>query len=230
MEIDWHRVFFSDQPYSFFIEIVIRTLIMFTAAVITLRLAGKREVQQLSIFEMVMIVTLGSAAGDPMFYEDVGVFHALAVFVVVLSAYRLMIIIISRSEKAEALLEGKPHYVIREGVLCVGEMPNDEMGSDEFFGQLRSFSVEHLGQLRCVILEDTGNLSVFFYSDDEVKPGLPILPDEYYAKSRSVKTSGLYSCAYCGNTLQHQPSENVVCNVCKKPEWVKAINRKRIAG
>lgn len=230
MEIDWHNLFFSDQPYSFFIEILIRTLIMFTAAVVILRLAGKREVQQLSIFEMVMIITLGSAAGDPMFYEDVGVLHALAVFTIVLGAYRLMIGLITRSKKAEALLEGKPQYVIREGRLCIGEMPSDELGSDEFFGQLRSHSIEHLGQLRCVILEDTGNLSVFFYPDEEVRPGLPILPDEYFAKSQKIKMSGLYSCAHCGYTHQQNPSEKTTCKICKNVEWVEAISRKRISS
>src|SRR5690606_6156914 len=101
MEIDWHRIFFSDHPYSFFIEILIRTPLMFLAVVILLRLTGKRGVQQLSIFEMVMIITLGSAAGDSMFYEDVGLFHALAVFLIILLAYRFIIILISRSEKAE---------------------------------------------------------------------------------------------------------------------------------
>lgn len=230
MEIDWHRLFFSDQPYSFFIEILIRTLIMFTAAVITLRLAGKREVQQLSIFEMVMIITLGSAAGDPMFYEDVGVLHALAVFTIVLGAYRLMIGLITRSKRAETLLEGKPQYVIREGRLCIGEMPNDELGSDEFFGQLRGHSIEHLGQLRCVILEDTGKLSVFFYPDEEVRPGLPILPDEYFAKSQNIKKSGLYSCTHCGYTDHQDPSEKTTCKICKNVEWVEAINRKRISS
>lgn len=230
MEIDWHRIFFSDQPYSFFFEIVIRTLIMFTAAVITLRIAGKREVQQLSIFEMVMIITLGSAAGDPMFYEDAGVLHALTVFVTVLLAYRLVIVLITRSEKVERVLEGKPHYVIRDGRLSIGEMPNDELGSEEFFGQLRAYSIEHLGQLRCVILEDTGRLSVFFYSDDEVKPGLPILPDEYYAKSYKIETAGVYACAHCGNTAQQEASDHVICEVCNNREWVVAIDRKRIGN
>lgn len=228
MEIDWYNIFFSDQPYSFFVEIVVRTLIMFTATIITLRLAGKREVQQLSIFEMVMIVTLGSAAGDPMFYDDVGVLHALTVFVVILTAYRLLIVLIARNDRAEMLLEGKPHYVIREGRLCIGEMPDDEMGSDEFFGQLREQSVDQLGQLRCVILEDTGNLSVFFYPNEEVKPGLPILPDEYQKKSKEITVRGLYACAHCGNTEHLEPSKSIICSICETVEWVAAIDRKRI--
>lgn len=185
MDIDWHRVLFSDHPYSFFIEILIRTPLMFLAVVFILRLTGKRGVQQLSIFEMVMIITLGSAAGDSMFYEDVGLLHALAVFILVLAVYRILIFFIAKSEKAEYILEGKPVYIIREGQLCLEEIGVD-LGSDEFFGELRATHVEHLGQLRYVVLEDSGKLSVFYYADEEVKPGLPILPDEYGKKSKII--------------------------------------------
>src|SRR5690606_6308436 len=171
MDIDWHRVLFSDHPYSFFIEILIRTPLMFLAVVFILRLTGKRGVQQLSIFEMVMIITLGSAAGDSMFYNDVGLLHAVAVFLIILLVYRLVIYIIAKSEKAEIMLEGEPVYIIRDGRLCLGAVNGTELGSDEFFGALRDKNIEHLGQVRYAILEDSGKVSVFYFPDDEVKPG-----------------------------------------------------------
>jgi len=228
MEIDWHRIFFNDHSYSFFIEILIRTPLMFLAVVLMLRLTGKRGVQQLSIFEMVMIISLGSAAGDSMFYEDVGLFHALAVFGVILLIYRIIILLVAKSEKIEKLLEGEAMYLLRDGRMCLDEINGDEMGADEFFGELRSQSIEHLGQLRYVILEDTGKLSIFYQSDEEVKPGLPILPDDYNKKSKEIAQEGLYACSYCGNTVIHQPSDSAVCEYCKNDEWVKAIDRKRI--
>lgn len=228
MEIDWHRIFFSDHPYSFFIEILIRTPLMFLAVVLILRLTGKRGVQQLSIFEMVMIITLGSAAGDSMFYEDVGIFHALAVFAIILLAYRIIILLIAKSEKVEKLLEGEALYLLKEGRMCVNEIGGSEMGVDEFFGELRSQSIEHLGQLRYVILEDTGKLSVFYQPDQEVKPGLPILPDDYNRKSNNIEQAGLYACSRCGYTQMLQQSDLVICEYCKNDKWVKAIDRKRI--
>jgi uncharacterized membrane protein YcaP (DUF421 family) len=228
MEIDWHRILFSDHPYSFFIEILIRTPIMFLAVVIILRLTGKRGIQQLSIFEMVMIITMGSAAGDSMFYDDVGLLHCIAVFGIILIAYRLVILLIARSEKAELLLEGEPIYLLRNGKMCLDEIDNDEMGADEFFGELRGNNVEHLGQLRYVILEDTGKLSLFYYPNEEVKPGLPVLPDDYNKKSSKIEHPGLYACSRCGNTEIQQPSDSVICTLCTNTEWVMAVDRKRI--
>lgn len=228
MEIDWHRIFFSDYPYKFFIEILIRTPLMFLAVVIILRLTGKRGVQQLSIFEMVMIITLGSAAGDSMFYHDVGLFHALAVFIIILLIYRVLIFFIAKSAKMERLLEGQPIYLLRDGRMCLDEIDNDELGADEFFGELRGQNVEHLGQLRYVILEDTGKLSVFFCAPEEVRPGLPILPDEFNKKSNRIEQKGLYACARCGNTQNFLHSGIGICELCTNTEWILTIDRKRI--
>lgn len=228
MEIDWHRIFFSDHPYSFFLEILFRTPLMFLAVVLILRFTGKRGVQQLSIFEMVMIITLGSAAGDSMFYEDVGLFHAIAVFVVILAVYRLVIFLIVKYEKVEILLEGKPIYIIRHGKLCTEEINGKELGSDEFFGELRSHNIEHLGQIRYAILEDTGRISVFYYPDSDVKPGLPILPDDYERKQIRIGKPGLYACAKCGSTYTLIVAESVICENCKHNEWVEALDRVRI--
>lgn len=228
MDIDWHRIFFSDHPYTFFIEILFRTPLMFLAVVFVLRLTGKRGVQQLSIFEMVMIITLGSAAGDSMFYEDVGIFHAIAVFLIILLLYRLIIYIITKSEKAELLLEGKPVYIIREGKLCIDAISGHELGEDEFFGGLREKNVEHLGQIRYAILEDNGKVNVFYFADEDVRPGLPILPDDYHTKREEIKVAGLYACAKCGSTEHIEPTLIHHCHVCKHTEWALAMDRKRI--
>lgn len=228
MEFDWHRIFFSDQPYSFFIEILFRTPLMFLAVVLVLRFTGKRGVQQLSIFEMVMIITLGSAAGDSMFYEDVGVFHAVAVFVLIVIVYKLLIWMITKSGKFEDLMEGRPIYIIKSGALCLAELNSKDLGSDEFFSQLRGHNIDQLGQVKCAVLETTGNLSVFYFSEEDVIPGLPILPDEYDKNSNVIKEAGLYACIKCGRTYDLGPVMDHACPVCNNKYWVAAINRKRI--
>jgi uncharacterized membrane protein YcaP (DUF421 family) len=228
MDFDWQRILFSDQEYSFFWEILLRTPLMFLAVVIVLKFTGKRGVQQLSIFEMVMIITLGSAAGDSMFYEDVGLLHAVAVFILVLAVYRVLIWLITKFEWFELLIEGKPIFIIREGKMCLDELNSKELGSDEFFGTLRGQHVDQLGQVKYAVLEDTGSLSVFYFPDDEVLPGLPILPDEFQSKSSRIVKAGLYACAKCGRTYPLEPAEHVPCQTCKNREWVEAVHRKRI--
>lgn len=225
--MEWHRILFSDHENKFFLEILLRTPIMFLAVFAVLRISGKRGGQQLSILEIVMIITLGSAAGDAMFYEEVGILHALAVFVIVILLYRLIIYIITLSDKAEEIIEGNPVYIIRKGILCLDEMKGDELGTDELFAELRVFNVSHLGQLECAILEANGKISLFYYPDEKVHVGLPILPDDYHNKVSTIKDPGIYACTKCGRTSKIAADESKSCK-CGGNEWLAAKRSRRI--
>jgi uncharacterized membrane protein YcaP (DUF421 family) len=72
LSIDWGAFFIGSEDWEFLFEIGLRTFFMYIIILFGLRLLGKRGVKQLSIFELVVIISLGSAAGDPMFYKEVG--------------------------------------------------------------------------------------------------------------------------------------------------------------
>ena len=76
---DWKEFMLGAENWNFIPEVMLRTFIMFVIVMVSLRLLGKRGVKQLSVFELVVIISLGSAAGDPMFYKDVGILPALIV-------------------------------------------------------------------------------------------------------------------------------------------------------
>jgi uncharacterized membrane protein YcaP (DUF421 family) len=64
---------------EFLPEVALRTFFMFFVILTSLRILGKRSVAQLSVFELGVIIGLGSAAGDPMFYKDVGLLPGVVV-------------------------------------------------------------------------------------------------------------------------------------------------------
>lgn len=86
--MDFIRILLHDTTLSFALEIVLRCIVMYVLIILVLRFSGKRGVRQLSIFEIAIILSLGSAAGDPMFYDDVPLIHAVIVFTVILLLYR----------------------------------------------------------------------------------------------------------------------------------------------
>ncbi len=224
---EWNRLLFNDVPESFLIEVVFRSIVMFVILLLTLKLAGKRGVKQLSIFETVIIIALGSAAGDPMFYHDVGIVPAIVVFIVIIFMYRLVTWLTAKSKKFEEFIEGKTVCIIKDGVFSTETFQKETLAQDEFFSELRVKSVEHLGQIKNAFMETSGEISIFYYKDDEVKHGLPILPNLYNQNSTHIAQNGIYSCAFCGNT-QPQKVGTATCEICQKQEWVKAINTIRI--
>lgn len=224
---EWERLLFNNLPQNFLLEVIFRSTIMFIILLLTLKLAGKRGVKQLSIFETVIIIALGSAAGDPMFYEDVGIIPAAVVFTVIIVLYRCVTWLTGKSKKFEEFIEGKVECLINDGKFSVSTFKKESLAQDEFFAELRFNSIEHLGQVKHAFIETSGEISVFYYPDEEVGYGLPILPGLFGTKSKIIPNDGIYSCTFCGNT-EEQKAGTSKCGVCHKEEWVASINTKRI--
>ncbi|RAW02613.1 DUF421 domain-containing protein [Pseudochryseolinea flava] len=223
---DWNRILFNDAPGSFLLEVAVRSTIMFLGLLLVLKIAGKRGIKQLSIFEMVIIISLGSAAGDPMFYDDVGIFHAFIVFVVVMLLYRLITWLTGKSPFVEKLFEGKTECLIDEGKFSMKKFRRESLAQDEFFAELRLRNVEHLGQVRKAYLETSGDISVFFYPDDAVKEGLSILPELFQKQVSYISASGTYCCCRCGEVKQLTTGAHS-CFICQGTNWVVPIYTKR---
>lgn len=228
-QIDFQKLLIGDEGISFLIEIAFRTFIMFILVLILLRLTGKRSIKQLSIFEIVMIIALGSAAGDPMLYKEIGILQALVVFTVVLISYKFITYLITKSEKIESFLEGKAIYIIHDGHAALESIDHTDLAMDEFFAELRVLNIEHLGQVKEAVLETNGHVSILYYEDKDVKHGLPIWPKQWAKKSKIIKLEDIYACSLCGFTLTLSKGKGGKCPFCKKnKEWVKAIESKRI--
>jgi uncharacterized membrane protein YcaP (DUF421 family) len=227
-EINWPTFLFGSEKWTFLPEVALRSMLMFLIILFSLRILGKRSVTQLSVFEMGVIIGLGSAAGDPMFYKDVGVLSGLMAFSVVISLYRFMTFLINSSGKVERALEGNPVYLAEDGKLNFKNFQKEIIAYDEFFSLLRQHSVSHLGQVKLSILETNGKISLYYYSDEKVRWGLPILPHLYNKKLKLIPASGLYACTRCGQVENIKNAEKShCCDVCGHEAWVLAINATR---
>jgi uncharacterized membrane protein YcaP (DUF421 family) len=224
---EWERLLMNELPAEFLLEVIARSAVMFTFLLTALRVTGKRGVRQLSIFEIVIIIALGSAAGDPMFYEDVGIIPALVVFTTIILLYRFVTWLTGKNAWFEKLIEGETVCLIHEGRFSISAFKKETLAQDEFFSELRVKSIEHLGQVRSAYLEPSGEVSVFFYKDEDVRHGLPLLPDLYHTKSKKILQQGHQACAFCGNVEELQQG-TATCPVCQRDEWVTAINTLRI--
>jgi uncharacterized membrane protein YcaP (DUF421 family) len=225
----WKELLLGSEEWNFLPEVIIRTLIMFAIILISLSILGKRGVKQLSVFELVVIIGLGSAAGDPMFYKDVGLIPAIIVFIIIIGLYILVTHWVGKSKKLERLVEGKPICLVKDGRFAIDNFSKENLGQDEFFAELRLKGISHLGQVENAIIETNGGISVFFYADEEIKHGLPILPDSLDKQHKKINTTGYYACIFCGYTKKLEPAAHHICPTCKKDKWVEASDKKRVS-
>ncbi|MGA0560070.1 DUF421 domain-containing protein [Larkinella sp. VNQ87] len=219
---DWQRIFLHDFPVGYLGEVALRTLVMFLILLFALKISGKREVKQLSVFELVLVIGLGSAAGDPMFYHDVPLLTAGVVFVVMMLCYKFFTRLADKNKTVRESLEGSPVYVIENGCILVQNFDEEDLGLDELFAELRLGGIEHLGQVRTAILEHNGDVSIFRFADDEIKPGLPLLPHLLEKPFETLSKPGLYACCKCGQVIDFGQGPVTTCQRCEHHKWVQA--------
>ena len=221
---DWERILIDQFPWAYLGEIAFRTVFMFLVLLTALAISGKREVRQLSIYELVLLIGLGSAAGDPMFYHDVPLSSAVVVFTVMMGCYKLATYISDRNQFIRETLEGKPVYVIENGCILTENFDREDIGRDEMFADLRAAGIEQLGQVRIAILEADGQFSVFEFAPDDVRAGLPILPKGLGRHTEQIHEPGRYACCTCGNVQTFESAANrPVCPRCDQSVWVEAV-------
>ncbi|MCE3297063.1 MAG: hypothetical protein K0R65_2777 [Crocinitomicaceae bacterium] len=224
---DWERIFYQeDIPVSYWGEIALRTFIMFLVLIIALKFLSKRGVKQLSVFELAILIALGSATGDPMFYDYVPLVFGIIVIIVVILFYRMITSFTSKSDKIEVLLEGKAIRMIMDGRIDYENYRRVRLPDDKFFAELRLKSVDHLGQVRRAYLETSGEISIYFFEDSQVRPGLPIFPELLRNAVEQTETGKEYACIYCGNVEEAVPGKN--CTVCGKHKWLEPVSDKRV--
>lgn len=217
---DWSRMFFGDEPPLFLLEIGFRTAIIYIYALMLLRWLGSRTIGQLSTIEFLLVIALGSAVGDAMFYPDVPLLHALLVITVVVLANKGLDLVIAKNASAERAIDGIPAEAIRHGVVNRKFMEGSNLSESELFQQLREHGVTHLGEVAHAYLETDGALTIFKARD--TRPGLPIMPPWELEEPKEVKMDeamGPIACKRCGMIGGANCDD---CSNCGHDVWVQA--------
>jgi len=122
-------------------------------------------------------------------------------------------------------------YLVENGRLNIKNFEKEPIAHEELFGQLRQHNVSHLGQVQWAIIETNGLISLLYFADDEVQWGLPVLPHLSLKKMNNIAKPGKYACTHCGQVadIEAVTTQQHLCGVCGKNEWLEAIKSKRIA-
>lgn len=171
--LDFGRMFLGDEPALFYLEIVLRTGIIYLWTLVLVRWVGGRGVAQLSLIEFLLVIALGSAVGDSLFYPEVPLLHAMLTILLIVLINKGLDAAVNRFRRAKRLIDGIPKELVRDGVIQGGNELRD-LAALEVMAMLRLQGIENLGEVRRAYLETNGSISVFRHA--RPRPGLPIVP------------------------------------------------------
>ena len=143
---------------------IIRTLILYVAIVVSLRIMGKRQIGELEPAEFVVAVLISDLAAHPL--QDIGtpLLYGLLPVLTLLCCEVLITAFVVKSVKFRAFIAGKPSMIIHQGKIVQREMKKNRVTLDELSEQLRKKDIVDISTVKYGILETDGSLSTLLYS------------------------------------------------------------------
>lgn len=214
---DLERMLWGTAPALFYFEIAVRVVVIWLWTVVLLRWVGGRSISQMSIIEFLLVIALGSAVGDAMFYPDVPLLHAMLVILMVVLADKGIDIAFRKWSRAKRLVDGTPTEVLRDGHIRQTGLDEQGVGATEVKELLRLKGVRNLGQVEFAFMEPSGALSVFPFP--RPRPGLLIVPPRELRPPRAPDAAAPSCCANCGLLRE---SSHPACPECGGSELAPA--------
>ncbi|MGI6605012.1 MAG: DUF421 domain-containing protein [Firmicutes bacterium] len=165
------------------IWLVVRAFSLFIIALVSIRFMGKRTIGQLSPFDLLVIIVLGSAVVIPMEEEKVPFTHGLIPILVITGINWVLSKLILRSRKMENFIQGKPRVLIENGEVIVKNLKQERVSMADLMVMLREKNVSTIEDVQEAVLELNGQLSVILKPESQ-----PLTPKDLGLST----TRGLY--------------------------------------
>jgi len=145
---------------STLLQIVIRTMAVYLVILVGLRLSGKREIGQMTVFDLVVLLLISNAVQNAMVGPDTSLTGGILAAVVLL----VINIIIARlrltSPRLRRLVEGTPTLLILHGKVIDEHMRREGIDAESLMAALREHGVEQISEVEMGVLEIDGSISV----------------------------------------------------------------------
>ena len=140
--------------------VVIRTLIVYGALLITLRVLGKRQLGELEISELVTTLLVSEIAVLPIEDPKYPLLHALLPIVTLLLLEFLASFLLVRIPPLKHLVSSRPTVLVKNGTPLEGALKKARISPEELIAALRLKEVSDVGEVEYAILESNGQISV----------------------------------------------------------------------
>lgn len=150
-------------------ELVVRTTIIYLLFLVSLRISGKRQLGQFTLFDIALVLLVANALQPAMTGPDQSVTGGLIIIVTIFSLNRLVAEARLRIPFVRRLLEFEPTVIGRDGEWLVDELEEQGLDLDDVDAGLREHGLERVDQVKLAMLEEDGSISIV-PTDDQDNP------------------------------------------------------------
>ncbi|HEX6922692.1 MAG TPA: DUF421 domain-containing protein [Bacillales bacterium] len=151
--------------------ILIRSILAFIVLLILSRIMGKQQLSQLTFFDYIVGITIGSIAASMSVDQNIKILNGFASLVVWGLFPVLLSILSMKSFRFHNLTSGKPTVMIKNGQIQEENLKKEKMSFGDLMSMLRNKQIYKLSDVELAVMEINGKLSVMKKSETQ-----PITP------------------------------------------------------
>lgn len=162
---------------SEYINLVVRCIFFYFMIIVALRFMGKREIGELSIFDIVIYLVMSELLALSLTDDDKTIFHTLVPLITLAILQVSVAHLIMKYEKFRHLIDGQPVILIHNGLINQNTMKKERYNIDDLMMQIREFGIGSIHEIAFAILETNGKLTVLRKNDCKVLYPFPLIQD-----------------------------------------------------
>ncbi|MGS1077083.1 DUF421 domain-containing protein [Pseudoxanthomonas beigongshangi] len=152
-----HQTFNLSMPWWGFIA---RAVIVYFALLVMIRVSGKRTMGQFTSFDMLLVVLLGNAVQNALLGEDASVGGGLLLAGTLMAINWLVGLGSARNRRFEALVEGSPVLLAREGKVYKDVLRRELISREDFDKAMREAGIDAIDEIHLAVLETNGHITL----------------------------------------------------------------------
>jgi uncharacterized membrane protein YcaP (DUF421 family) len=153
---------------SVLLGILVRTATIYLVILIGVRLSGKREVGQMTPFDLTLLLLLSNAVQNAMTGPDTSLWGGIVAACTLLLMNYFVAELSGVNRRFRRFVQGSPTLLIHNGQLLPSHLAREHVTVDEVERALREHGIASVKDVSLAVLEVDGSISVLKY--DDVKP------------------------------------------------------------
>ena len=146
--------------------IVVSALGIYLAVIIMTRICGKRSFSKMSSFDFAMTVAVGSIVASTILTSSVSMLQGITGLVVVY-LLQILIALARRSKFVQNIVDNSPLLLMDGSTILEDNLRKARVTHGDLRSKLREANVTQLSQIKAVVFETTGDISVLHKQDDK---------------------------------------------------------------
>lgn len=152
-------------------EVVLRVAVIYLFLVVVLRLSGKREVGQMSILELIVVLLISDAVQNSMVGDNTSLWAGPIAVLTLLGFDYGLNLVAHRSRRVRRAIEGEPRLLVRDGRLLTRALREENVEVEAMRAAVRAHGLARIEDVRLAVLETDGSISVIPMTDQRSGSG-----------------------------------------------------------